>query len=85
MIDVRPSNKKLIDRCKRLIEEIAKVSISDKDLSKIIEIRKNYDEKGVYSPSVVKIGVAMLTLKKTPADYEELVSHLAKNQEACLE
>lgn len=90
MIDVRASNKKLIDRCIRLIKEIWKeysssAVLSNKELyhyvAHVSAIKKAYEEKGVYTPSVVKIVLAMLSLKKTPKNFQEIVDILAEKQE----
>jgi N-acetylmuramic acid 6-phosphate etherase len=90
MIDVRASNKKLIDRCIRLIKEIwneyhPDLPLSDKELyhyiAHVAVIKKTYEEKGVYTPAVVKIILAMVSLKKSPEDFQEVVDFLNEKQE----
>lgn len=90
MIDVRASNKKLIDRCIRLVKEIwseyqSEQPLSDKELyhyvAHVSAIKKSYEMKGVYTPSVVKVVLAMLSLKKTPENFQEVVEFLGKKQE----
>lgn len=90
MIDVRASNKKLIDRCLRLIKRIwneyqQEISLSDKDLyhyiAHVSATKKVYEEKGIYTSSVVKIVLAMLSLKKTPENFQEIVDFLNDKQE----
>ena len=91
MIDVRASNKKLIDRCIRLIREIWSeydncLGFSNKNLyhyvAHVSAIKKSYDEKGIYTPSVVKIVLAMLALNKTPKDFQFIVDTLGQKQES---
>ncbi len=90
MIDVRASNKKLIDRCIRLIKEIwseyhPDFPLNDKVLYHFIAhvsaIKKSYEEKGIYTPSVVKIVLAMVSLKKIPENFQEVVEFLNKREE----
>jgi len=90
MIDVRASNKKLIDRCLRLIKGIwgeyrSELLLSDKELyhyiAHVSAYKKEYEEKGIYTPSVVKIVLAMLSLQKTPSDFQEVVDFLREKQE----
>lgn len=90
MIDVRASNKKLIDRCIRLIKEIwseyhINFPLSNKELyhyvAHVSAIKKSYEEKGIYTPSVVKIVLAMLFLKKSPQDFQEIVNILEEKEE----
>lgn len=90
MIDVRASNKKLIDRCIRLIQEIwneyqPDFPLNDKVLyhfvAHVSAIKKSYEEKGIYTPSVVKIVLAMISLKKTPDNFQEVVEYLNKSEE----
>lgn len=90
MIDVRASNKKLIDRCMRLIKGIwTEYQLdnlpSDKFLyhsvAHVSAIKKSYEAQGIYTPSVVKIVLAMLALKKTPANFQEVVEYLEEKQE----
>lgn len=88
MIDVRAANNKLIDRCIRLIKEIKgdAIQYSDKEiyhlLANLSAMQKTYQEKGTYTPSLVKIFLTMVSLNKTPAHFAEIVDHLAKNQES---
>lgn len=44
-------------------------------------MKKSYEENGVYTPSVVKIVLAMLALKKTLGNFQEVIEYLAKKQE----
>lgn len=90
MIDVRASNHKLIDRCMRLVKDIwsdyrTSFGVSDKDLyhyiAHVSTLKKSYEEQGIYTPSIVKILLAMLTLKKTPKDFQEVVDLLNEKQE----
>ena len=90
MIDVRASNKKLIDRCMRLIKDIWAEYQSDQPpndkllyhyVAHISALKKSYEEKGIYTPSVVKIVLAMLALKKTPDNFQEVIEYLAEKQE----
>lgn len=90
MIDVRASNKKLIDRCMRLIKGIwseyqPHLVPSDKDLyhyiAHVAAIKKVYEEKGIYTPSVVKIVLVMLYLKKSPESFEKVMAILNEKQE----
>ena len=91
MIDVRASNNKLIDRCIRLTKEIwseyrSDPVPSDKILYHYIAhvnaLKKSYEKKGIYTPSVVKIMLAMLSLNKTPDDFQEIIDRLEKEQES---
>ncbi len=90
MIDVRASNNKLIDRCMRLIKDIwadnhDQFSLTDKELYHYVvhvsALKKQDEEKGIYTPSIVKIVLAMIYLKKTPKDFQEVVNLLAKKEE----
>ncbi len=90
MIDVRASNKKLIDRCIRLVKDIwaeyqPSQVLNDQFLyhyvAHVSAIKKTYEEKGIYTPSVVKIVLAMLALKKTPDNFQEVIDILAEKQE----
>ncbi len=90
MIDVRASNKKLIDRCMRLIKDIWAEYQPDQPLddeflyhyvAHVSTIKKSHEEKGIYTPSVVKVVLAMLALKKTPDNFQEVIEHLADKQE----
>lgn len=90
MIDVRASNKKLIDRCMRLIKDIwaeyqPGQQLDDKFLyhyvAHVSAMKKSYEENGIYTPSVVKIVLAMLALKKTPGNFQEVIEYLAEKQE----
>ncbi len=90
MIDVRASNKKLIDRCIRLIKDIWAEYQPDQLLdgkllyhyiAHVSAIKKSYEGKGIYTPSVVKIVLAMLALKKSPGNFQEVIECLAEKQE----
>ncbi len=90
MIDVRASNKKLIDRCMRLIKTIwmgdqPYPTIDNKLLyhhvAHVSAMKRSYEEQGIYTPSVVKIVLAMLALKKTPGHFQEVIQFLAEKQE----
>ena len=90
MIDVRASNNKLIDRCSRLIKGIwseyhSDFPLSDRDLyhyvAHVSAMKKSYSEKGIYTPSVVKIVLAMLALRKTPDHFQEIVDILREKEE----
>jgi len=90
MIDVRASNRKLIDRCMRLIKTIwseyqSALELTDKELyhyvAHVSTIKKSYEEKGIYSPSVVKIILAMFALEKTPEQFQEVIDFLKEKQE----
>lgn len=89
MIDVRASNKKLIDRCMRLIKDIwsdheQKVP-DDKFLYQYVvyvsAMKSAYEENGIYTPSVVKVVLTMLALKKSPAEFQEVIDFLAEKGE----
>jgi N-acetylmuramic acid 6-phosphate etherase len=90
MIDVRASNKKLIDRCIRLIKDIWREyqpdrNVDDKLLyhyvAHVSAIKKSNEEEGIYTPSVVKIVLAMLALKKTPDNFQDVIEFLGEKQE----
>jgi hypothetical protein len=90
MIDVRASNKKLIDRCMRLIKDIWTEYQPDHSpddrllyhyVAHVSAIKKSYEDQGIYTPSVVKIVLAMLALKKTPDHFQEVIQRLAEKQE----
>lgn len=90
MIDVRASNNKLIDRCIRLTKGIwneyrSDPLPSDKNLyhfvAHVSALKKSYEKKGIYTPSVVKIMLAMLSLNKTPDDFQEVIDRLKNEQE----
>lgn len=91
MIDVRASNKKLIDRCIRLIKSIwaqyqPDCLPEDKVLyhyvAHVKALRDAYEAKGIYTPSVVKIVLAMIALNKTPENFQEVIDYLAERQES---
>lgn len=44
-------------------------------------LKKVYEEKGIYTPSVVKIVLAMMSLEKTPEDFQEIIDFLGERQE----
>lgn len=90
MIDVRASNNKLIDRVMRLIKDIwsqfnPALLISDDVLyhyvANVCEQKKDFENKGIYTPSVVKIVLAMLSEKKTPESFQEIVDLLSDRDE----
>jgi hypothetical protein len=90
MIDVQASNRKLIDRCMRLIKGIwseyqSVMDLTDKELyhyvAHVSAIKKKYEARGTYTPSVVKIVLAMLALKKTPEQFQEVIDYLREKQE----
>ena len=90
MIDVRTSNGKLIDRCIRLIKGIwaeyrPNQSLNDRMLyhhvACVSAVKKSCEDEGVYMPSVVKVVLTMLALKKTLSDLQEAVRFLTERQE----
>ncbi len=92
MVDVRPSNGKLIDRCCRLVKEIWSESgrplkWTERELyhaiAHISALKKEFTEKGQYAPSVVKIVLALLHLQKDPKDesIRQAVDFLAERGE----
>ncbi|MES2122737.1 MAG: SIS domain-containing protein [Chlamydiota bacterium] len=87
MIDVRASNRKLIDRSMRLIKEIwnGDYSLTDEQLYHLVAhvgtLKEDYEERGIYTPSVVKIILAMLALNKTHEQFQEVLDYLRENQE----
>ena len=90
MIDVRASNKKLIDRCIRLIKDIwaeyqPDIILDNKRIYHLIAhvsiLKKSHEEKGIYTPAIVKIVLAMIALKKTPDNFQEVIDYLAERQE----
>jgi N-acetylmuramic acid 6-phosphate (MurNAc-6-P) etherase/N-acetylglucosamine kinase-like BadF-type ATPase len=86
MIDVRASNHKLIDRCMRLVKDIWKgPPLNDRDLYYLIvqvqAIKKAKEEQGIYSPSIVKIVLAMLYFNKRPEQFQESVDFLLEMNE----
>lgn len=90
MIDVRASNKKLIDRCIRLIKtiwcEYQPDQLPDDELlyhyvADVSASKKAHEEKGIYTPSVVKIVLAMLALQKTPDNLQEVIEWLSEKDE----
>lgn len=90
MIDVRASNKKLIDRCIRLVNGIWNEFHPNDELDNellynyiahVSTEKKSYELRGAYTPSVVKIVLAMLAMKKTPDEFQEVVDKLSEEQE----
>lgn len=91
MINVSASNMKLVDRAMRLIEEIWIESSPGNPLNREMlysfvtcnaaKIKQKLQE-GNYSPSVVKITLAMIHLEKTPDEFEEVVAFLIENKES---
>ncbi len=91
MINVSAANNKLIDRSMREVKEIWAESyendeIDPKTLYHFIihnkELIKTCNAQGKYTPSVVKITLAMLYLEKTPADFDEVVRFLMERKES---
>ena len=87
MVDVKPSNKKLIDRSTRLVQDVftsyqISFPLSSEELySKIISISKKkneYDLQNTYTPSVVKIAVTMIYKN---LNFEDAIEFLNTNQE----
>lgn len=90
MIDVRATNQKLIDRSMRLIHDIWEEYQPDCPLdarllyhyvAHVSVLKQSYEQKGIYTPSVAKIVLAMLALHKTPDDFQEVVDLLPEKQE----
>lgn len=90
MIDVRASNKKLIDRCIRLIKSIWSDFHPDSKLDNeqlynfiahVDAKKKNAFSYCSYTPSVVKIVLAMLALNMTPDDFSKVVKKLYDHYE----
>ena len=90
MIDVRPSNNKLIDRCIRQTQEIWEEEQKSQPperkelyhyLAHIKATKDRYEEKGEYTPSTIKFMLSMLHLEKTPDDFKEAMEFLAKREE----
>lgn len=90
MIDVRASNRKLIARCLSLLKEIwneyqPKINFNDNELyhyiAHVSALKNDYEARGIYTPSVVKILLAMLYLNLTPADFQDIVDILAEQEE----
>jgi N-acetylmuramic acid 6-phosphate (MurNAc-6-P) etherase len=90
MIDVRASNNKLIDRCIRLTKGIWSEYRSDSlpsdkilyhYIAHVSVLKKSYEKQGIYTPSVVKIVLAMLSLNKTPENFQEIIDRLETEQE----
>ena len=88
MIDVRTSNNKLIDRCMRLVNEIWKKfrpgnELNQKELYELLlsiyDKQKSCQEQGEYTPSTLKIVLAMLEKK---CSFEDAVFELGQNQES---
>ncbi len=82
MIDLRTSNNKLIDRCMRLIHEKWKdrhllENLDDQALYEqiiqVYEMQKEYQERGEYTPSTLKMILAML---EKNCSFEEAISFL---------
>lgn len=90
MIDVNPSNNKLIDRAMRLISEIwqeafPRKTIDDETLYHYVQQlqaqKKTRQEEGLYTPSVVNMGLNLLYHNKTPDDFDEMMKIITANQE----
>jgi N-acetylmuramic acid 6-phosphate (MurNAc-6-P) etherase len=87
MVDLNASNKKLIDRATRLVQDIfkryhANTLLDYQQISATIELintrKKEYDALNRYTPSPVKIAITMLHRNKT---FEQAVDFLINNQE----
>ena len=92
MVDVRASNRKLIDRSLRLIKEIWEESgrpmpLSDSELYRHIAyvsaLKKTFEDSGTYTPSLVKIILALIYLRREAKlfQFEEALDFLARQQE----
>lgn len=93
MIDMRAANQKLIDRAMRIITEIWKqykqkeLPISEDELYytviRVEELKKKFDDRFIYTPSVVRTVLAMLHLEKkpTPQEFLEVIDFLAERRE----
>ncbi len=92
MIDVRAANQKLIDRVMRLVKEIwveagRSMPLTDEELYYMIAhlsvLKKKYAEEGIYTPSVVKIALSLLTLQKrwSREEFQEALDFLTTRQE----
>lgn len=90
MIDMRASNNKLIDRCMRLVKGIwteyyPTFPLSNKELyhyvAHVSVMKKSYEEKGIYTPSIVKIILAMVALNKDPNHFQEVLDVLRQKEE----
>jgi len=86
MIDLNPSNYKLIDRSIRIINDIWDKKIDHETLYNYIQQlyvkKKARQENGYYVPSIVTIILTMLYKNKTPDDFEEVLSIIDKNHES---
>ncbi len=91
MIDVRAANEKLKFRCITLIKTILSeclpdLQISDEQLYYYVAhvaAKKNENEQqGSYTPSLVKIVLALIALNKSPEDFQEAVDKLIEEKES---
>ncbi|MDR3647135.1 MAG: hypothetical protein P4L22_06350 [Candidatus Babeliales bacterium] len=91
MIDVNPSNYKLVDRSMRIITDIWKNSfpankIDDENLYNTIQQlyikKKERQEQGLYVPSIINITLNLLHKNKTPDNFEEILDLIEKNNES---
>ncbi|HSW86146.1 MAG TPA: SIS domain-containing protein [Rhabdochlamydiaceae bacterium] len=87
MIDVNASNKKLIDRAVRLIQDIFSryrpdATVHYDTLQQMVlhirEKKKEYEQKNIYTPSPVKIGVTMI---QKGLDFDNAVEFLHAHRE----
>lgn len=87
MIDVNASNKKLVDRAVRLVQDIFsryrgtspfEYQLLEDTIKIICARKKEYEEKNAYTPSPVKIAITMLQRKMK---FEEAIEFLNIHQE----
>lgn len=93
MTDMRAANQKLVGRAMRNVmgiwEEETKreMPITEEELYyyvlRVEELKKKFDTQNIYTPSVVRIILAMLFLEKKPVpqDFVEVLAFLAERQE----
>ncbi len=86
MIDVLASNNKLIDRVLRMVKYYSREnSLSDEELYHLITHvqakKKAREADGIYTPSIVKMVLTMLSNKKGVDHFEEISRELLANQE----
>jgi hypothetical protein len=93
MVAMRASNQKLIDRSMRMVMDIWKedtgkdIPITVEELYyyvlRVEELKKEFSEQNIYTPSIVKMLLAMLYLgkKPTPQEFLEVLDFLREKQE----
>ncbi len=86
MIDVRASNKKLIDRCIRTVkavwrEQYGALPCTDEELYCNLAYIFEKQQKHSIRLSPVKIMLQMLAMKTNPSDFHEVVQRLRENNE----